>query len=843
MGCLLAATVMVWWLGASEGLAQDQGLDAPSVDRRKNAEAPSSAAEVAKEPGQAGESPAAEEEPASTKVSAAPKGRVIEEIVVTAQRTEQQLHDVPISMSAFDDRFLQNQGIHDLGDLARYAPNVRVDLSGTYIQPRIRGFSTNTVVNRGLELPVGIVVDEIPYSRADYFASGLFDLDRVEVLRGPQGQLFGANTTVGLLNLVTKNPTDEFTGFVDTEIGELGRRRLEGGIGGPLLRGNVRFRIAGLSDERGDYIENTTARILPGADEALGSLLRQSVRAKLDFPNLFGGSLLVSYQRDVLDVGPQPQELTSVPAGFQDLMRRYDPQTDFVPGNFVASLDAPSFRKADIDTFTAIARYDLGGWGLNLAGGWSGLRSASSNDADGGPWPSTKVFVDETGDQTTGELRVTSPDLSGFLGIGNLFGWPLGSSDFTSGFFYQRRTQSPTDAITTLDANLVLLLEAIDMGAPVPPARPPSKFEFFTTDFDQTANELAGYGQMNWRFLDRWTLIGGMRVSHTAKEASWVQKVASEDGSPSLLSLLGVVDSYVDAQSNGELHFAPKGGLKFDWSENLNFYGIWAEGYQAGGFNNFSNSSQPRTRVVDPAFVDSWEAGSKTKLLDGTAELNLSLFWMTMKDFQLFTVAALPGEQLPVSRVINVGRLRARGFEVDSTWLPTDWLTIRGALGFNDTKYLEFPFGTCIGDRPNTDGDGDPRCDLAGRPLEQAPKWDTSFTTVVRIPLTSIPGLGPILPAFVKDVDLTNGLSVQYTDNRYLNDSDDPRTRQPSFFLLDGSIGFGSESRGWSLQLRVENLTDETYHNTSFEGVPANGVIWKGQSPPRHVFGGLRWEF
>ncbi|MGH7820509.1 MAG: TonB-dependent receptor domain-containing protein, partial [Candidatus Binatia bacterium] len=426
-------------------------------------------------------------------------------------------------MSAFDERFLNQQGIADLQDVARYAPNVRVDQAGTIIQPRIRGFGTNVVVNRGLELPVGIVIDEVPYSRADYFVSGLFDVDRVEVLRGPQGQLFGANTTVGLLNLVTKNPTDEFTGFVDTELGELGRRRFEGGVGGPLVPGFLNFRIAGLSDERGGFVDNTTARILPEADEVFGDWLRQSVRAKLDFPDLFGGSLLISYQRDFLDFGATQRELTSVPEEFQDLMLEYDPGTDFVPGNFVGSLNAPSLRKADIDTVAAIGRYDLGGWGLNLVGGYSRLGSIANDDADSAPWPSTETSVDEVGDQTTAELRVSSPDLPGFFGIRNLFGRTLGSTDFTSGLFYQRRTQSPTHTVSTLDVNLVLLLSAMTMGFPAPPERPPSKIESFTNDFDLTANEVAGYGQMNWRFLDRWTLIGGLRVSHTAKEADWVQ--------------------------------------------------------------------------------------------------------------------------------------------------------------------------------------------------------------------------------------------------------------------------------------------------------------------------------
>ncbi|MGH7898808.1 MAG: hypothetical protein ACREQQ_12700, partial [Candidatus Binatia bacterium] len=121
--------------------------------------------------------------------------------------------------------------------------------------------------------------------------------------------------------------------------------------------------------------------------------------------------------------------------------------------------------------------------------------------------------------------------------------------------------------------------------------------------------------------------------------------------------------------------------------------------------------------------------------------------------------------------------------------------------------------------------------------------WELSLTPSVRAPLTSLPGLGAIVPALLREVDLTSSLSVQYTDNRYLNDSDDPRTRQPSFWLWDATAGLGNAGQGWSLQLRVENISDERTHVTAFEAVPANGAIFKAPATPRLVFGGFRWQF
>ncbi|MGH7819207.1 MAG: TonB-dependent receptor, partial [Candidatus Binatia bacterium] len=575
---------------------------------------------------------------------------------------------------------------------------------------------------------------------------------------------------------------------------------------------------------------------------------RRSIRAKLDLPDLLGGSFLLTYQRDHHDIEGTPRELTYVPLEFRGLLRQYDPRFDegrpsgrHWPIQYKSSLDTPQFRTADIDTFAAVGSHDLAGWGLNVVAGWSRLESLEVDDADSAPWLADSAIADETSRQTTFEFRVASPDLAGFLGIGDVLGRSLGSTDFTSGFFYQRREQTPTFTRVDLDVPILLLATALNREPSDEPQsipRPPQKLEFFQTFFEQTTDEFSGYGQMNWHFVDRWTLLYGMRLAYTKKGASWDQTTGPADA----ILVTQAADSFRQAASRGEFHFAPKVGAKFDWSDDANLYATWSHNYQAGGFNNLSTSADLSTRVVKPARVQSWEAGAKTRLLDGTAELNLGLFWMTMKDFQLFTVSAPPGEILPTSQVLNVGELRARGVEADATWLPTDWLTLRGALGFNDAEYLDFPIGTCMQDRQNTDGDDDPRCDLKGRPLEQAPHWEASLTQSVRAPLTSIPGSGGILPSLLRKVDLAPALSVQYTDNRYLNDSDDPRQRQSSYFFLDGSLGLAHASRGWSLRFRVDNITNAKISATSFEAFPMAGV-YRAVLPPRVMYGEFRYEF
>jgi iron complex outermembrane recepter protein len=161
--------------------------------------------------------------------------RVIEEIVVTAQKREQFVEDVPISMSVIDSKFIAEQGITDVREAALFVPNAKVEIAGFFAAPRVRGFSFNNN-NKAFEPPAGLAVDGVPYTRIGYFQSALFDLERLEVLRGPQGTTFGKNTTAGLFSVVTRDPSPEYTGHVDVQLGEYDRHRAEGAIGGPLVR-------------------------------------------------------------------------------------------------------------------------------------------------------------------------------------------------------------------------------------------------------------------------------------------------------------------------------------------------------------------------------------------------------------------------------------------------------------------------------------------------------------------------------------------------------------------------------------------------------------------------------
>ncbi|MGH7899258.1 MAG: TonB-dependent receptor, partial [Candidatus Binatia bacterium] len=670
------------------------------------------------------------EEPPPAPTDAAPRGRVIEEIIVTAEKREAALHDVPISMSALGSDFIAEQGITDLRDVSLYVPNVQVDVNGFFVYPRIRGFSTEPL-NRAFEQAVGLVVDGVPYARSDYFQTALFDLERIEVLRGPQGTLFGKNTTVGTFNMATKDPTDEYTGFADAQLGELGRRRFEAGLGGPVVSKLLNFRVAALSDELDGYVDNTTASVVPGVTRHLGGRDRKGGRLKLQLPDVAGGSLVVGYERVEMDVEGAPLEIRRLPEGMEPFFLQFDPATDFAPDNFRGSKNTPERSDLQVDTIVARASYPLGDWSLDGVVGYSRLQVKNAIDIDNTPANLLFAAINEDSPQTTVELRVSSPSLAGFFG---LLGSRLGSTDFTAGFFFQRQELDPVQSffmINPEELGQLLACDAIVTGGGTCPAAgpPPSSLETSFLTLTQTTDSYAGFGQMNWHFTDRWRLLYGMRLNYEKKTVHYDERI--EPNSAVLIPTQ--LEEFQETNRRNEFHFAPKVGMAYDLTDDLSAFLTWARSFRGGGFDTNNPNRNVEDRSVEPESVTSWELGSKMSLLGGAAELNLGLYWMELEDFQVITFKPESVVQNPL--IENAAEVRAHGVEADLAWLPTSWLTLRGALGFNDTKFTDFKKSTCEKGRENFDGDGDARCDVTGEPLDRAPKWNASGTGRVEWPL------------------------------------------------------------------------------------------------------------
>ena len=783
----------------------------------------------------------------------APARRTIEEIVVTAQRREENLQEVPISLTVIDDEFIATQGITDYRDLALYTPNAHIDPgNGLFPDINIRGFGS-ALSNKAFEQSVGIAIDGISYGRASYFQGPLFDLERVEVLRGPQGTLFGRNTTSGLLNVITKQPTDEYTGSVSLEYGELDRRRFEAAVGGPVVKGFLNARVAALSDERDGLIENTTAAVFPEAHDRMNSRDRKALRFQLGFPDLFGAKLVMSYELVDLDIVGLGWEFDRVPARTKPFFRQFDPNADFDKFNHVGSVDVPEFNRNRTQTFIANASYDLGGWTLSGVGGYSKVDVKSLFDDDFNPAPMTFNTGQDDNPQLTGELRASSPRFPGFLGLSELFGYSLGESEVLLGVFYQDRRIENSE--TMIDLNLPVFAQFLayntnqtginlPLDAFIGPNIQVGTLGVLDTSLghartrillEQKTKSYAGFSHLKWRFADRWEVQYGMRFTQEDKEASFDRSY--NEAGVAFIVLGG--EAFVTQRQRSEFAYTPKVSLSYDWTDDIGFYFSWAKGFKAGGYNEnvFNNTDDALEFKAERATA--YELGAKMQLLDGSATLNLALFRQDVTDFQVYTLPPLS----VTATVINAGEARAQGLEADGLWVPTSWLTLMGTLSFNDSEFLEFPFGQCSFDRSDTDGNGDGRCDHKGQPLFRTPKWKSNLGATARYPLVALGAPERISALSLQGTDVFLGGTFEWQDVQYLERTFDPRVRQSPFFRFGLSAGFGNEEQGWSARVAVENLTDR---NTAIliRDVPfGDGNFTKWAEPQRLVYGALRYSF
>ncbi|GMV32080.1 MAG: hypothetical protein AMXMBFR59_42050 [Rhodanobacteraceae bacterium] len=798
--------------------------------------------------------PAAEDQ--ARRESTGSSGRQLEEVVVTAQRQEQNQQDVPISMSVVPDTFIAERGVTDVKDLLSFTPNVRLEAesgagAGAGGSPNCRGFRTSTS-NRSFEAPCGIALDGIPYSRSAFFSAALFDIQRVEVLRGPQGTNFGKNTTAGLIHVISKDPTDYWTGHADIQHGELERQRYELGIGGPLVDGVVNFRVAALKESRDGFMKNTTAEVTNVAPGDQGSRDREGVRVKFEFPNVFGSSLKLSYENiDLLSQGTTA-EYFDVTAHMAAFFRRFDPNADFEQNNRVNSTTVPSKHSTRLERYQADWSYDARGWGIDATLGHARMEAAYFLDVFGAPPPIDFVDVVEKNPTTTFELRALSPSLPGLLGLEDAFGLGLGRSEILTGFFYQKSALDPTRFTATLRDRPALVFLTLPSVASTPGFLTPEQIrtmpdadlyeafgvagfpegEAFTFNNTERRETVAGFTQLKWQFAEQLFLQTGLRYSEETKHGTWDQRPLNGPA-PIHTSIVGWHE-FTASRSRKESNLQPKVTLGYTPTDNANVFLHWAKGFKAGGFNSLARYDDPLTPLsYGPESVTEWGIDAKVALLDQAMRLNISLFRMELDDYQIYIgiPASPPQRPFANSVVVNAGKTRAQGFEADLTYLPTDWLTVIAAVGMNDAKFIDFPFGPCPTGVTDSDGDGFPACNRSGDDLPFNPKWSGSLALTIHFPLAFL-GL--------EDLNFLATPSVQYSSSQIGNDNLDELTRLPSFYRVNAGIGIENPRRGWSLRIVGENLTDDDTPTSL--SVLSYGK-WSNAPEPRTFFAQLRWEF
>ncbi|MFT5482211.1 MAG: iron complex outermembrane receptor protein [Halieaceae bacterium] len=743
-----------------------------------------------------------------TPYTLAASGLMLEEILVTATKRAESLSDVSLSVAVLDGKKMSDAGIESADDIGRYIPNTLISSNGTSSSVVIRGLGSGN--NRGFESSVGLFIDGVYYGRDSYLQNAYFDLERVEVVRGPQGTLFGKNTIAGAINITTAGPADELEGHVKATLGDFDKQQFEGAVSLPISD-TVGLRLSVQDSQRDGYVDNSGGGVDGSARDTT------LARAKLRFePNeRFDGTLTVEWANTQLtqnngELHSDASPLAASPINLGgtlsalEVFKLFDPQADDSL-NFNASLNEDS--ELDNESLITAGTFNLhlGETTLTYVVGYSDLDATGRDDVDFAPYPLLVRNSAEDYQQWNHELRLTSE-------AGGTLEYIAGLYYFTAD--YDTGNDLVADAFALLDATTPLVAQGLlarPLGLPLLTTR--------TQSLQQETDSISAFGQITWSASDNTRLIGGLRYSKENKDAdNFLQDVDS--GLIPLSAALPITPYSVSA-SRGEEDVLPSLAIEYDLDEDVMLYASYTEGVKSGGFN--ASATTPDNLEYEDETAKGIEAGFKGRLLDGAASLNLNVF---RTEFDGLQVSNFDGSSFVVG---NAAKATVQGIEAEFSVLIIENLQLDTSIAFLDAEYDEFANAQCTAEGLAAD----PACtaDLSGKDLIRAPAWSANIGIEYAVPLPAI------------EARLTFAADVLLSDSYFVNIDLDAAEEQDSYALLNARIILMSENQGWQLAVIGRNLTDEEVMTGGADVPLQPGAHFAVLIPPRQLEFAVSYHF
>ena len=684
-------------------------------------------------------------------------GGALEEVIVTAQKRAQNLQDIPIAVSAFSTADIERRNVSNIAQLADFTPNVIFDTTTS-----ISGLSSGAAVFiRGIgqidfglttDPGVGTYVDGVYMSRSVGGVLDTLDIERIEILRGPQGTLFGRNTMGGALNITSQRPGREFGGLAELTLGDYDRIDVRAAVDLPL-GDTLGLRLAASSKQRDGYVD----RLLVG--DALGDENRQSFRASLLWTpsDRFEVYATADYaQIDEASAGSVLAGITQAPNVI--VYNLFDAPGNHVPGFGDGIPYDERFITHDPDTTYADGptgtNLDIGGAALTLI--WSlepleiksitAYRTTSGEffrDPDNSPLVITHTSnPDYDHEQLTQEFTFTGE---------------AGRLEYVAGLFYL--TEEGTD----------------NVFVPLAPS-----LGFITNLADIDNESAAVYGQATWHVTDQWRLTGGLRYTEDDKTFTPFQRILFGAAGPAPgVSVPLIPDDTVDArfdQATGRL------AVEFKQNDEALYYASFTQGFKSGGFNFRYVVPRDEALAFDPETVDSYEVGFKWQGAEDRLRLNANVFFMDYEDIQVqvFEVGGGPLTQ-------NAGTAEIRGAELELMAVPTPPLNLSLALGYTNAEYTDL-------NPPTTDLAASLTLDAW---LPNTPEWTASASAEYTVP--------------VAWGSLAFRIDYSHTDDLYNDAQNSPFLFQDAYDLWNTAIRYTSPTEAWEVSLFGTNLGDERY--------------------------------
>tara|TARA_R110002110_G_scaffold415561_2_gene650945 strand:+ start:170300 stop:172600 length:2301 start_codon:yes stop_codon:yes gene_type:complete len=702
----------------------------------------------------------------------------LEEVIVTATKREQSMQDVAVAVTALTDELILEQQISSSEDLTQLVPSLTLQKGSNPRQTsfNIRGIGTQSF-STAVEPSVSTMVDGVVMGRSGQAFMQLLDVQRVEVLRGPQGTLFGKNSTAGVVHIITADPTEEFTGEIMGSALSEDEYRAGLTLSGPITD-KLGFRLTASGEDAGGFIKNYyTGNELNGSES-------WNVRGKLRWS---GDTLDIKWASDY---GKGDCDCTSAPiyslepfGGNEDYVNsvlesiapvKPGPENEEVNNNKEPSFDNEQWGHSleanwDIGDFTLTSITALRGWEIG---------GKADSDLDG--QPIQILGFDQSAsteqEQFTQELRITSP-------TGDTF-------NYVAGLFY---FDQQVDRQFTRSFEFVPGLPGIGIA-----------------DFEADTTNWAAFGEATWNISDRWRLILGAR--YTEDELEFVFE-RSREGFPA-----GVPDPVLPTgKSTNESNLSGKAAIQWDYSDQGMIYLSFVQGYKGPAYDLTFGTDPATAEQIDPETSDSWELGIKSTFLDGQLMLNAALFHSVYDDFQSQAFfdpdgpadcpADDPGcdpENDPGGFfLINAGEVKTQGLEIDLMYQATENLRLSGGIALVDAVIEDYQQGNCSDGQKFRGECPDGLQDLSGGDMPFSPDWKLNLTAAYTWSRASL-----------FDVVFIGALKAR--DEVQFGLHQDENTIGDNLTLLDLSARLRSHSDTWDTTFFIKNATDEFYSSTIY---------------------------
>ena len=798
----------------------------------------------------------------------------LEEVVVTARKRAESIADAPLAVSVVSGDDMESMGVTELEQLSASVPGLQVGRGAQASSIYIRGIGSG--INKGFEQSVGMYVDGVYQSRSLQFTQSLFDLSRVEVLRGPQGVLFGKNAVAGAIKVETASPEngDGFDAAVTALYEpEFNTQRYTATLSGDLTD-TLAARLA-YSDASSDgYVENRVRNTDERQDEDRTARLTLSWRPtdNLSVTGKVSHSEMEAVGAEVvianIDYSVIPGYLalgkTTAVLGSLVLSTGLEPNFGLSRGweSYTGNLDwSPQDLETSKTTATSLnVDWTVGNFVLTSLTGYTDFETDNDHDVDFTPVNLAHTIEGEKLQQFSQELRLASD-------------WD-GPVNVVLGAYYEKQDLEIRNE-NQLDGTMGGLISPLIGGAPtlfhasVLAASNPAVASLInaglltpTTQLNsvdrrysmkQTTHTQAIFGEVEYAFAEKWALELGLRYSEDEKDVvkdnyigtgapgHFVPLLAPEDtaGSATLNQLLakayaaggpeavlaqvvwGGLVTYPHLQdlNRSENHLDVAAKLRFEYSDSGMAYLSFSQGYKSGGFNATPDTALPDgspgvgTEFEDEE-VDAWELGVKQSLFGGSARVGVTLYRSELENLQ---VTSFNGINFVVG---NAAELVVQGVELDGQWRLTNEWEIGGAVAYLDHEYASFPGAPCT----IAEGSLVAACtkDLTGQRGAYAPEWTGTFYVEF---VTSI----------AANWDLFAHVDVNYKDDMYLSNSLDESLHQDAYTKINAHVGVMTGDGAWNVSLFGRNLTDERTYTSALDAPLTGGIQAAWVEEPRVI--------